>query len=908
MGRRILALILSALLGLMFALNFPVRSQEVQPLQLAIKAQEFYDARRLQKAAELWQQAAAAFESQGDRTGVTKSLINQSQVLQDLGLYPKACKTLLQAFEVKNPACSVEQIDTLLKNFRQQESGISPSAGGGNRTAKSLTDDRLVGLRSLGDILYRQGRLEESRTLLNFSLSATEDVGVSSKILLSLGNVERALGNRTRDRLSYEEVTEIIDRNSPTLALQIHRAAIDVYQQAATIAPIAITQVQGQLNHLSLLLDIRNWWQGQTQRRIDSQAYLDPTSLPKASDFLSKLDTQIDGVISSLINEIEENLSALPPTHQGIYAQINFAHSLMEWRSSQAAEFWLIRALQQARTIGDQQGESYALGNLGQYYAQQNRLKEAIALTRQALVLAVEQNIAGDSREISYIWQSQLGKLLKQQGRYQEAIASYTTAFNTLQSLRNDLNANDRVVQFDFRQEVRPVYLELADLLLRSPANYSQTKSLQFSDLSFHQTDSSQKPDNLELARQVIESLQLAELDNFFQDPCSEVTDVAVTIDNIDSQAAVIYPIVLPERLEIILSLPGQPLKQVAIPISERKVKGTVEFLYDLLYNKSVDSSAANIFSTIPVNPLEVKENTQKLLSVLEQIYDWAIAPLVSDLESNQIETLVFVLNGPLQKVPLAALYDGEKYLLEKYNIALVPSLQLTDSRSLRASAAPRSPERKELKVLAAGVSQPVNIKGRFFPALTNVPQELNRIEAAFPASQQLLDEKFTTTTIKNRLNQDFRVIHLATHGLFSSNPDNTFIVTGDGQTIGIDHLRDLINDGNLQQPELLVLSACETAIGDERAVLGLAGVAVRSGTQSTLATLWAVEDASTAKLMGQFYQEFKQPGVKKIAALRHAQLSLLQSLKLNPPVESLAPLPPHPYYWAPYVLVGNWQ
>jgi CHAT domain-containing protein len=178
----------------------------------------------------------------------------------------------------------------------------------------------------------------------------------------------------------------------------------------------------------------------------------------------------------------------------------------------------------------------------------------------------------------------------------------------------------------------------------------------------------------------------------------------------------------------------------------------------------------------------------------------------------------------------------------------------------------------------------------------------------AFPASEKLLNREFTPTTIENNLNLDFPVIHLATHGLFSSNPDNTFIVTGDSKAIGIDRLSELINASNAQKLELLVLSACETAIGDERAVLGLAGVAVRSGTRSTLATLWSVDDASTTRLMQQFYQEFKQPGVKKIAALRNAQLSLLESLKLDPPLEDLAGLPPHPYSWAPYVLVGNWQ
>lgn len=883
--RRLIAFVVLVILGLVVTLNVPARSQEPQPLQLALKGQELYNSRQLNEAAELWQKAADAFAQQGDRDGVTKSLINKSQALQDLGLYPRACNTLLRAFTVENPQCSPATIDELLGNL--------------NRQRKSLDKERAIGLRSLGDILRRQGRLKQSQKLLKLSLSATSDANESSATLLSLGNVEQALGNRTRDRLSYEEVTEIIDRASPRLALQPYQAAIIAYNQAAATSS-ATTKVKAQLNHLSLLLDIQQWWQRQTERRVTTWSRTNQFDLSqRASDFLAKLDAQIAPQINSLTTEINSNLDKISPSHQGIYAQINFAHSLMKLSKLEKVEPLLIRALQQARSLQNKQTESYVLGNLGQYYARQGELQQAIALTREALILAQELNINGDAREVSYLWQSQLGKLLKQQGKYDSAIASYTAAFNTLQSLRNDLNVNDRVVQFDFRDEVRPVYLELADLLLRSPSDSAKTKSLRLNGADIAQVNQTSNRTNLELARQVVESLQLAELDNFFQDPCSEVTDIATRIDNIDSQAAVIYPIVLPERLEIILSLPNKSLQQVTLPINAEEVNQTVDRLYDRLYNKSVDNSATNIFNTIPLNPQEVAENMQQLLPTLNQFYSWMIEPIERNLASNQIETLVFVLNGSLQKVPLAALYDGQEYLLEKYNIALVPSLQLTDSRPLA---------RQELKVLAAGVSQQVKLKNKIFPALTYVPQELDRIEAAFPASQQLLNQEFTTKTIQNRLRADFPVIHLATHGLFSSNPDNTFIVTGDGQAIGIDRLRNFINNNNTQKPELLVLSACETAVGDERAILGLAGVAVRSGTRSTLATLWSVEDASTAELMGQFYQEFKQPEIKKIAALRHAQLSLLESLKLNPPIQSLENLPPHPYYWAPYVLVGNWQ
>ncbi|MEO1466915.1 MAG: CHAT domain-containing protein, partial [Cyanobacteria bacterium J06633_1] len=213
---------------------------------------------------------------------------------------------------------------------------------------------------------------------------------------------------------------------------------------------------------------------------------------------------------------------------------------------------------------------------------------------------------------------------------------------------------------------------------------------------------------------------------------------------------------------------------------------------------------------------------------------------------------------------------------------------------------------KNERKVLAAGLSQQVEIRGEIFPALNNVPQELEEIATIFPRSQQLLDQEFTAQRVEQQLQAGFPIIHLATHGLFSSDPEQTFIVTGDRDTIDLDTLGTLLNSSPTP-PELIVLSACDTAIGDERAVLGLAGVAVRSGS-STIGSLWSVEDVSTSKLMSRFYRELQNPATKKANALQQAQLSLIQSLRDEPPLPELKQLPPHPYFWAPYVLVGNWQ
>ena len=874
--KRFLIFVFSVWLAI--SLHLPAQSESDNGLNKAIAAQELYDAGQLTSAAAKWQEAIDAYEAQNDRLGVTKSSINKAQVLQDLGLYPRACDRLLRAFEVENPGCSSEQIAELITTF-QEKPRISLTQG--------------IGLRSLGNVLRYRGQLEQSRQLLQLSRVATNSSIELGSTLLALGNVEKAIADKNRDRLSYEKITEIIDRQDVNLALAPYSKTFSAYQTTAADPKILpITQLQAQLNYLNLSIELESWWQTQIARRTKTwQRQQETRLIEAAANFTDLFETELGEIKASSILSIERNLAQISLNHESVYARINYARSLSKLGKTEDAKAVLEIALAQARAIQDRLGESYIWGYLGKYYGKKQELAKAIALTRQALLIAQGQNADNDVREITYLWNSQLGQLLEQQGQISDAISAYTSAFSTLQSLRTDLNANNRVVQFDFRQEVKPVYLSLANLLLQADVSQMQNS---FELVADTERDSS----NLELARQVIESLQLAELDNYFQDPCLETSDVAITIDDLDSQAAVVYPIVLSDRIELILSLPNRPLQRFTTRVDRDRVNLAIDLLYDSLYNPSVNNSAVNIFSTTILDPAEVDENMQTLLPILQQMYGWLIEPIDSALSADSIKTLVFVLNGRLQNVPISALYDGRQYLLEKYGIALAPSLQLLNTQPIA---------RDKVKVLAAGLSEQVKVRGNIFPALNNVPLELDRIEAVFPQSRQLLNREFTTDTIQRLLESNFSVVHLATHGLFSSNPEETFIITGDGKAIDINTLSNLLNSSSAN-PELVVLSACETAAGDELAILGLAGVAVRSGASSTIASLWSVDDASTALVMSEFYRKFENPNAKKIDALQHAQLSLMNSLRENPPSPTLQKFPPHPYYWSPYVLVGNWQ
>jgi CHAT domain-containing protein len=672
---------------------------------------------------------------------------------------------------------------------------------------------KVTGLQSLANALRGMGELERSRELLSQSLDIARGLNLTEAIAatqLSLGNTARAIAENAMALQEQER------------AKQEFEIALDAYRKAAEIARSPVLQSRSQLNQLSLFID---------RQQLEYTA--------------------------ELLSEIEGSFDRLPFSRYAIEARINFAESLMrlyalkdETRGGdrrslvgRTAEL-LATAIDTSRTLEDPQAESYALGSLGKLYELTGNFEDAQKLTEGALGLAQKMN-AG---EIAYRWQWQLGRILAKKGNRNEAIAAYRGAVNTLQSLRKDLvaiDANSSSVQFSFRETVEPVYREFVDLLTQPTVRPTE--------------------ENLREARQAIESLQLAELDNFFQEACLDAKPIQ--IDRIDPHAAAIYPIILPDRLTVIVALPDSSLQLYHTLESETTIRQVLDELQQNIGRRS--------------------GNNQLVLELSRQVYDWLIRPIEVQLEYSQIETVVFVLDGLLRNVPMAALNDGRQYFIEKYAVAIAPGLQLLPSQGS---------EDLEFQVLSAGMSE----ARQGFPELPNVKEELERIQVQL-SSQLLFNQAFTSDNLQQAIAQfPFPVVHIATHGQFSSQADRTFILSWD-RKIKVKELDRLLRDRqrDVSNPiELLVFSACETADGDERAALGLAGVALRAGARSTLGTLWRVSDRSTSILMVRFYQELTENvGISKAEALRRAQLSLLDDRRFK-----------LPYFWAPYLLVGNWR
>lgn len=772
-------------------------------------------------ALNTWQQATKTYSTIDEPEKLAQSKINQAQAMQDLGLYPRACNTLLEVLSDKLDVQNCQDLgQTSAKELTENLQKL---------TKESPSPTVVVGLRSLGELLRVVGQREQSEMILTTSLNLAQKLNSPQEqaaAYLSLGNTATDLAQDQIVRRKREDYQQ---------------KAISYYQNVVKLSTSPITQQQAQLNQLSLLLKLEE--------------------LEEAEKLWRSLNSQ---------------LSHLSPSHKGVYSQINFANIFIglaekdnytfkantKLPTSNDIDQILATAAQQARSLGDKRAEAYALHNSSRLYTlagSTQNLSQAEKFTTQALSL----NSTFESPDIAYQVFWQLGRIRKAQGNIEDAIAAYTKAYTALKSLRSDLVTLNPEVQFSFRESVEPVYRELVDLDLQSAVSLNKADKNNVSQ------------QRLTHAREVIESLQLAEINNFFREVCVEAN--AKQIDQIDQTAAVIYPIILPDRLEVILSLPNQPPRLYTKRIARDQVENTID----------------NVQRSLITPQIEVKD----FLPLYQEVYNWLIRPLETELANNSnVKTLTFVLDGNLRNIPMTILHDGKQFLVDKYAIALTPGLQLVNPKPLAEI---------NLKALTAGLSKSANnAASQNFPPLPNVLLELQQIKESGHSIRQLLNEQFTSKEIRKELaaSRVPPIVHLATHGQFSSKLEDTFILSWDSR-INVKQLGDLLRNNNLDQGrpiELLVLSACETASGDKRAALGLAGVAVRAGARSTVATLWSVVDQSTAKITGEFYHQLdlaKANKLSKAEALRQAQLILKKDAHYS-----------HPHFWAPFVMVGNWQ
>ena len=549
------------------------------------------------------------------------------------------------------------------------------------------------------------------------------------------------------------------------------------------------------------------------------------------------------GLLARAVNTLER----LPASYSRAMALISAGSAMLEVEgpippdAKAVATRALGVAAENAEALHNPTLSSLAQGELAHLYERDNRLDEALRLTDRAAFAAQQAS----APELSYRWDWQRARIARSRGQTEVALATYRRAVAELQSVRQDIPVEYRDGRSSYRTTFGPLYLQFSDLLLRRAS-----------------ADPARAAPAIREARDTIEQLKETELQDYFRDSC--VTSFIAkrrSIETIAPGTAVIYPITLPDRLELLVSFGGE-LRQFTSPVPVTVLRDEVQRFRELLE----------------------KRTTNEYLVPARQLYDQVILPIEPVLAARHIDTLVIIPDYTFRTVPFAALHDGSGFLLDRYAIAIAPSLRLTDPRPLSTASG---------RTLVLGVSK--SVQG--YVELPNVEREVAAVHD-IEGGQQLLNDSFSRARFGEELRRvPYNIVHIASHGQFGSDPSQSFVLAYDGQ-LTMDDLEADIKFGEPRDNalELLILSACETASGDDRAALGLAGVALKAGARSALATLWYISDEAAGELVENFHRGVHSGEVSKAHALQQAQRALAAD-----------PRYAHPAYWAPFLLIGNW-
>jgi CHAT domain-containing protein len=550
---------------------------------------------------------------------------------------------------------------------------------------------------------------------------------------------------------------------------------------------------------------------------------------------------------TALLVRAVDTLERSPPSYYRGIALVSAGSAVFEGeeslsRDAQAVAYRAFRAAADtADALHNAALTSLAQGSLAHLYERTNRLDEASTLTDRAAFAAQQASAPG----LSFRWEWQRARLALSRGQTDTALVSYRRAVSELQSVRQDIPVEYRDGRSSYRATFGPLYLEFSDLLLRRASS-----------------DEAQARPLIREARDTIEQLKETELQDYFRDSC--VTSFEAKrrpIETIAPRTAVLYPISLPDRLEMLVSF-GEEQQQFTIGVPEATLRQEVRRFRELLE----------------------KRTTNEYLVPARQLYDQIIRPLEPVLAAHRVDTLVVVPDEVLRIVPFAAFHDGTGFLLDHYASAVAPSLKLVEPKSLTP---------KTRTALVLGISQ--SVQG--YVDLPNVPHEVAAVHAV-EGGDVLLNDAFTRSRFASDLKSGrYNIVHIASHGQFGADPSQTFVLAFDGP-LSMDDLEADVKYGPARENplELLILSACETASGDDRAALGLAGVALKAGARSALATLWYISDLASGDLVTDFYRGLQSGGQSKAQALRAAQRALAGDPRFA-----------HPAYWAPFLLIGDW-
>ncbi|KAM3100108.1 tetratricopeptide repeat protein [Phormidesmis sp. 146-12] len=908
------------------------------------------------KALEFYQQALVIAKEVGNRLGEGTTLSSIGSVYSSLGQYPKSLEFYERALAIQKEvgnrsgeSATLSAIGSVYQKLGQYprslefyERALAIQKEVGNRSGESAT------LSAIGLVYQRLGQYSKALELLQKALVTRREVGNrtgESYTLLHIGLVYQSLGQYPKALEFYQRALiiarEVGDRSGEGTILNNiggvynnlgqYSKALEFYQRALIIA----REVGDRSGEGTILNNIGG-------------VYSDLKQYPKALEFYQRAlaihkevgDRAMEGIALNNIGLVYQDLGQYPKA---------------------------LELLQQSLAIYKEVGnraKGGVLNNIGQVYRNLGQYLKALEFYQQALASVKEvADRAGEGDILNNI-----GYTLNTQKQPELAIVFYKQSVNIRETIREDIRKLPRETQQAYAQSVSDTYRSLADLLIqqrRLPEAQAVLELLKLRELRDFTRDAaitapgidspgislanietaalktlltqfttvgnfSQKiadcetkncPDlqalqkqrdqlNLDVDRE-LKTIRMALNKHYADEPSTlkpeALNAAAADIVNAQPGTVLIYPLVLKDKIQFLLAL--------------KAGNGAVTFRP---FEQQI--TADTLFTTIQQlrNQLKTPGDLKALQDTSGKLYDWLIRPLEAELNNPNIKHIVFAPDSITRYIPLAALYDSDRkqYLIQRYSISTITAASKTDT----TETVPK-PTRNQPMLLAMGASTFTDL-----PALYNVPAELDAItqtdqprdsQGIYPGSEYI-NNGFDYDTLKAKLKTgQYRILHIATHGAFKAGrPEDSYLVPGRGENLTTE-LIDQLRSYGIGNVHLVVLSACETGVGDRASdgmeIPGISYFFLKNEVKSVMASLWSVNDASTALIMQQFYKHLAV-GMTKAEALQQVQQDLISS-KLSVkdadalsraggrrkvegqlPIDSLA----HPYYWAPFILIGN--
>ncbi|MBE9097877.1 tetratricopeptide repeat protein [Vacuolonema iberomarrocanum] len=907
------------------------------------------------QALEAYQQALETSQELGDRLGQGITLNNIGLVYDNLGRYEDALYYYQQALSILDELEARASVGGLLNNIGAVYNGLGQYEQALDYYQQAL-DIRL----ELGD---RRG---EGVTLNNMGL-VYENLGQYERALASYQqalDIRIAVGDSRGEGITLSNIGLVYD------SLGQYEQALDHYQQALAI----LTEVGDRNRSANIRSNIgalyTNLGQYQQALEIYQQALAIETEVGDRAGQGITLNNI--GTAHEALGQHEQALSYYQQAlairrdigdrrGEGVtLSNIGVAYSSLG-DPEQALNYYQ-QALTIRREVGDRTGEGDTLNNIGLAYTYLGQSDQALATYQQALAIRAELgDRAGEGTTLTNI-----GYTLDELGEAELAIIFFKQAVNRWEEIRGNIRGLTLEQQQTFTDRVSDSYRRLADLLLQADRVLEAQRVLdllQVQELDEYLQDVRGNADTesgvalldpeVEISNRAIaigyelaalraipvaeltdeQRQRLAELDAaqrdiiqdfqaFINSPDVQALvaqlqgdvreqDVLAELDEfinlqnnlqaIDQNAVLIYPLILADRLEVVLITPFSEPTRYPVPVGRNQLNETI-----VAFRQALDTPDSNPEA------------------IAQQLYDWLIAPMASDLEAIGAETLLYAPDGALRYIPLAALHDGDRWLIERFRINHITASSLQDFTL--------PPTVRPPQILAAAFSEglfafDVGQRSFSFGGLPFAGTEVENLVTAFPGTTQLMNEDFSRTTLEPIMDSH-TIVHLATHAAFvPGSPRDSFILFGNGDRLTLQEIREEWR-GRFNQVDLIVLSACETGLGGDtlgtgEEILGFGYLMQEAGAEAAIASLWQVSDGGTQVLMDAFYAALNN-GYSKAEALQRAQLALITSdqtvlsgergeradyevidLRTGQPLSQSSDLA-HPYYWAPFILIGN--